>query len=145
MADNAVSIKLVGLDSLKASLLRLRQDLGGRVLRDALMAGANMYKDAIENATPTDTGQARRNVIIYKRKGYEKQLFGTAEELSLLVGYQKKKAFYMYFQEYGWTTKSGRRIPGRTNIRSVIRSTDKQALRVAEGIIAAAVAREAMS
>lgn len=145
-SNNAVTMKLVGMESLKSKLKRLYGNIGGKVMREALMEGAQVYKDAIERATPVDTGQARRNVIIYERKRWSAgSLVQTADQLALLVGYEKSKAYYMYFREFGYTHKSGRRIPAKPTIRAAILSAENSVLSTASRIVTAGINREAVN
>jgi HK97 gp10 family phage protein len=159
----AQGLGFYGLAELKENLLRVYKDLSGPVLRGALMAGAQVFKAAIQNATPIGSdvytyrygnrtvhvrnkrarGQAKANVIIYERKSVigtfgrytpfaaaKAGLLAESEvpEPSLLIGYEKKNAFYMYWYEYGtmnvqqaltpvaYTTKTGKRRFRKKNV-----------------------------
>lgn len=102
-----------------------------QMLEQAMRAGAKIFKTAIERNTPIGKavyryqvggrtvivrsqrtpGQASRSVIIYKRKrpkGYYQT--NVNEALSLLVGYEKKKAFYMFWNEYGSKKQAARPV-----------------------------------
>lgn len=98
----------------------------------ALRKGANYLRDLIEAATPIrdgdptepqgkyntksgrhkkwhPPGQARRNVIVYRRKGKSLYQGEVNANVSLLIGYEKRMAYYMYWREVG--RKNQRAIP----------------------------------
>ena len=117
----SVGIGLTGMDELRARWLALNEGVQVRVIPIVLRAGAEVMKSALEAATPVGKsvyiyyrngktirikskrpiGQAKANVIIYARKAARGLLTQSAEEQSLLIGYEKKKAYYMYWYEYG--------------------------------------------
>jgi HK97 gp10 family phage protein len=150
MADG---IAIIGMDAIKAQLKALHANLSGKLLRDALYAAAGVYKTAIETATPTGRevynylyrgkhitikskrpiGQARASVIIYERQK-RRAVAQTAEQLSLLVGFERKKAFYMYWYEYG---KQGQ--APRPFFRSTCDASEAAALAAAEEVISKGV------
>jgi len=88
----------IGMEEFRANLKKVYEDLSGAGLRDALYAAAEVFRSEIEARTPVTSGQAQRNVIVYQRKG---RYMVRAEELALLVGYEKRHAYYMYWYEYG--------------------------------------------
>ncbi len=110
----------IGMESFKAKLQELYIGLSGPGLRDALYAGAEIFKMAVQSAAPIGrpyytyqykgrtvrvkskraVGQLRDNVIIYQRKR-KGQFAVSAEDLSLLIGFEKKHAFYAYWMEVG--------------------------------------------
>lgn len=107
-----------GLQELASNITAFVKDLEESVMRDALWAGAEVIKSAMERATPVDTGTARSHVIIYQRKAktyYKGGVFSVALSHSayvegvgttnLLVGYEKEHAYYMYFVEHGYTPR----------------------------------------
>jgi HK97 gp10 family phage protein len=153
--NNQVDIRFKGIDALRDKLLRMHRNVSGTLLEGALRKGAQVYKSAIEEATPTSTsdrhrykhghppGQARKAVIIYKRKPGRVWSF-QIQDLGLLVGYAKRKGYYMYWQEYGWTTASGRRVSGQPRIRGAIRRVDRQAYKAAEQVLRAGMLKEAV-
>jgi HK97 gp10 family phage protein len=95
----------IGLEQLRDSFKKLHQNLSGKGLHDALYAAADVFRNAIEAQTPVGSGQAKRSVIVYQRKA---RLAVKAEELALLVGYEKRDAYYMYFYEYGTSKQAPR-------------------------------------
>jgi HK97 gp10 family phage protein len=120
----------------------------------ALRKGANYLRDLIEAATPIrdmDTlepqgkyntksgrhkkwhppGQAKRNVIVYKRKGKSLYQGEINANVSLLIGYEKRMAYYMYFREMG--TKF---ISARPLIRPIFDAHIDEALEMALAEIA---------
>jgi HK97 gp10 family phage protein len=84
----------------------------------AIKKGAKLLADRIEAATPIrftsleqpgtarktwhPPGQAKKSVVIYERKGNKAAFQDEANAgISVLVGYEKQRAFYMYWREYG--------------------------------------------
>jgi HK97 gp10 family phage protein len=114
----------------------------------AIMKGAQLLGDRVEAATPTRTtdlvqpqsqyktkghtrwhppGQAGESVIEYKRKSGKSYSQGEINaNVSVLVGYEKSKAYYMYFHEYG-----NKFQPARPVIRPVFDAGVDEALQVA--------------
>lgn len=96
------------------------QDMCGTILTqhmgDGLRSAAEVLRSALQDNTPVGQeeyfyqrhgrtvrvvnkrmGQARANVIVYERR-----TSGVGPEaLSLLIGYEKRHAYYMYWYEYG--------------------------------------------
>jgi HK97 gp10 family phage protein len=118
----------IGMEEFRTNLRKVYEDLSGPGLRDALFAAAEVFRSEIEARTPVDTGQAQRNVIVYQRK--TKGYAITAEELALLVGYEKKHAYYMYWYEYG-TSKQ----PARPFMRQAYDSVYETAYQAAENAL----------
>jgi HK97 gp10 family phage protein len=107
------------------SVIREALTAGAKVLQDALQAatpvGSASYTYTYNGRTMTvknkrAVGQAKANVIRYERKmvkglyGYYTQEQALAKGLiseaelpvpSLLIGYEKRNAYYMYWYEYG--------------------------------------------
>lgn len=123
----AIGIRVGNVDNIINQLKAWDATVSGKVLREAKWAAANVMRDAVERATPIGRevyvyqkgnrfirvrnprmGQARRNVIVYERKGSRYALTQTADQLSLLVGYEKKSAYYMYWYEYGTSKQSAK-------------------------------------
>ncbi len=118
----------------------------------AIKKGAKLLAERIEAATPirftnlerTGTpktqyktkyhvklyrppGTARKSVIVYQRKGNKSLYQGDINaNLSVLVGYEKHDAFYMYWREVG-----NKFQPARPVIRPVFDSGIDQAMQIA--------------
>jgi HK97 gp10 family phage protein len=140
-----------GLEELKTNLEKLHNKLAGDSMRQALMAAAGVFKSAIEAATPIGEssytykygnktvrikhkpGTAKANVIIYQRRAWGELSVGQGET-SLLVGHEKKHAYYMYWWEYG-TKKS----PAHGTIRNAFDSANASAYEAATAVLTAAV------
>ena len=138
----------IGMEEFKHNLLAVAGNISGPVLREALYAGAAVFRQAIESATPIGkaqytytrngktrvvksrrpVGQARANVIVYQRQ------FGLSQEaggLSLLIGHEKKHAFYMYWMEYGSVKQTAHPF-----MRPVFDSTQESAMKAARDVLA---------
>jgi HK97 gp10 family phage protein len=118
----------IGMEQYSENLERFYKDLSNAGLRDALYAAAEIFRKEFEARTPVVSGQAQRHAIIYQRqkKGYAI----AAEELALLVGYEKKHAYYMYWYEYG-TSKQ----PARPFMRQAYDSVYETAYQAAENAL----------
>ena len=113
----------------------------------AVSKGAQLLADRIEANTPIGKseyryqykgrtvvvkskrppGQAQKNVIVYRRKGRGSLVqAGINANLSFLVGYEKKMAFYMYWNEYANKFQAARPV-----IRPVFDAGVDEALQVA--------------
>jgi len=120
----------------------------------AMRKGANYLRDLIEAATPQrdmDTlkpqgeyktksgrhkwwhppGQARKNVIVYKRKGKSILQSDVNANVSLLIGYEKHKAYYMYWREVGRKNQAAKPV-----IRPIYDAHVDEALEIALSVIA---------
>ena len=123
-------VGFVGLSELRDRLKEFSDRMRGPVLRQALQAAAKVYKEALQAAAPVGgsytykrpsgkpftvrdphIGRLRDNVIIYQRQS-RTTLAVAAEDLALLVGFEKKRAYYAYFVEYGHKAPNGRFVPG---------------------------------
>jgi HK97 gp10 family phage protein len=113
----------------------------------AIRKGAQLLADRIEANTPIGKseyryqyegrtlvvkathppGQAQRNVIVYRRKGRGSLVQSEVNaNIAFLVGYEKKMAFYMFWNEYGNRYQAARPV-----IRPVFDAGVDEALQVA--------------
>jgi HK97 gp10 family phage protein len=113
----------------------------------AVRKGAQLLADRIEANTPIGKseyryqykgrtvvvkskrppGQAQKNVIVYRRKGRGSLVqSGINANMSFLVGYEKKMAYYMFFGEMGTRFE-----PARPVIRPVFDAGVDEALQIA--------------
>ena len=143
----------IGMDEFKANLQKIHDGLSGPGLRDALYAGAEVFRSAIQSSAPIGReeysyqykgrtvrvrskraiGQAKENVIVYQRKR-RSGLMVKAEDISLLVGFSKKNAFYMYWMEYGRKGQAASPF-----MRSAYDSAQPAALAAASAILSAKI------
>jgi len=92
----------------------------------------NLLPPATKYKTATHTkyhppGQAKKNVIVYKRKRPASYFQGDVNaSVSYLVGYEKRMAFYMYWNEYG---RKGQ--PARPVVRPAFDAHNQEAMDVA--------------
>jgi hypothetical protein len=122
MGSNLSNSFGVALTEIKRRLDAFAKNMTAREYRESMYVGAEVVRQAIAAATPEakeDTikyrrgigsakqrryvhkaGTAKKAVIIYERKK-RSSLFSRAADLSLLVGYEKRRAYYMYWYEYG--------------------------------------------
>jgi HK97 gp10 family phage protein len=138
---------------LKALYPGIEQD---EVYPKAIRKGAQLLADRMEQRTPiryadlgrTGTpsekyktkhhvktyhppGTARKSVIVYQRKGFKSFVQSDVNaNISYLVGYEKKMAFYMYWREVG-----NKFQPARPVIRPVFDAGVDEALQIALEVI----------
>jgi HK97 gp10 family phage protein len=120
MGGLSTSIGFLGLKEFAENLQKIYGNLSGIVGRNALQAGAEVFRSAIQSATPIGKekyeytsattgkkyyvkpkrkpGTAKAHVIIYERK---KGKYVSEGIPNLLVGYEKKYGYWMYWYEYG--------------------------------------------
>lgn len=94
-------------------------------------APSKKYKTKYHVKTYHPPAMAKKNVIVYQRKGQKYFYQGEVNaNISYLVGYEKYAAYYMYWREVGnkWQ-------PARPVIRPIFDSSIDQALQVALGYI----------
>ena len=127
----------MGLKELEDNFKRFAEDISSTTMEAAMKAAARVFRTALIQATPTDTGQAKRNVIIYKRK--DKRLFSTKKaDISLLIGYARREAYYMYWYEKGSKQQASKKF-----VRGVFDGVQDKAMEAAIRIMKARVARGA--
>ena len=135
MGSNFSGPQGFSIDQFKAKLQAIEKNISGNLLRESLFVAANVFRDAIEAATPTGhedgyrygkktggeksrrtvhhAGQARQSVIVYERKKRGRLSYAAADA-SLLIGHEKRKAYYMYWYEYGRKNQVARAFMKRT-------------------------------
>lgn len=128
--SDGVQVQIKGVDELKAALLALPNKLRRRALRNALALGARLIRDEARRLTPAIT------VPIYRGNGMIRRAPGTVRkaitvrtskqarrrgDVGVFVNVRPAKGayrgankpfdpFYWRFLEFGWTTRSGKRI-----------------------------------
>ena len=130
-----------------AKLLRATSAEAVPVAEDA---AAQVYLQAAKSAAPRRTGQLQQSIKVIEGKP-RRTLMGDTRN-RLFVGPEKKKGYYGYFVEKGWTATGpkrrkrgatmtthsqsgvtgGRKIPGRPWFEPAVRSADAQAVQAAE-------------
>lgn len=103
-------VEFRGLDQLQRDF----QALEKKIAEEAVIAGedaaAEVFKAAIESAAPRKTGQLESSISIVESKERRK-ITGSARR-GLFVGPEKKKGFYGYFIDRGYTAmgRAGRKV-----------------------------------
>jgi HK97 gp10 family phage protein len=137
MADG-LHVKVDGLKELHAAMKELPKAAEGRVLRNALNAGARIIqKDARERAPilaeprkDREPGRLRRNIVFLRDRASK---FAQSVVIGVRASSRRKEsdpknAFYWRFIEFGWTTKSGQHIPARPFLRPAFEAKKHAAL-----------------
>lgn len=142
----------VALEDFKRKLQAFEKNISGQLLRESMHVAANIFRDAIEAATPVGKegyryregahgktvrskhrpGQAKDAVIVYERKS-RSRLSTTADQLGLLIGYEKRRAYYMYWYEYGRKAQ-----PARAFMRKTCDAAEPAAWRAVQKLLASA-------
>ena len=78
-----------------------------KALQAAEDAAAQVVREAVESAAPRKTGQLAESVDIFE--GIDRKALTGSPRRRLLVGPGKKKGYYGFFLEKGWTWSKGRR------------------------------------
>lgn len=93
-------VEVHGFSEFAEKLRGIPQSLGETILRDSLMAAADVYKGAIEANAPRRTGNLAGNIDIaeIQTKEYSRPDLG----IRLKVGPTRRKGFYGYWLEEGW-------------------------------------------
>jgi len=142
----AQNLGLFGMDAFIEKLRQLHPILAVEVGKKAIWAAAEVFRSEIESRTPVGgtytyqyngrtvtvkdphPGQARASVIIYERKARRNELYEDVR--AVLVGYEKRKGFYMYWREYGSRKQAAKPI-----VRPAFDARVQEALAVAENVI----------
>lgn len=89
-------VQVSGLAELKKALEGLPAKIEGNVMRGALRAGANVFRDAARNAAPEDTGALRKSIRVASRR--QKRRTGW---VNIDVKAGNKEAWYANQIEFG--------------------------------------------
>jgi HK97 gp10 family phage protein len=88
MADE-VTVNIKGLDELQRNLEELPDKLQTKAVRDAVKAGANVFKEEMVNRAPKDTGILAQHIDIKTRKQRE-----AASAVTAFIGPNKKEVIH---------------------------------------------------
>jgi HK97 gp10 family phage protein len=153
-SNKATAITIAGMDAFKDKLKSLHAGLQGAILREALYKAAEIFAQAIRQATPVgrseytysypgrkkplvvpswhSPGQAAGSVIVFEPQG--KGYATTSEEMRLHIGYEKRSGFYMWWSEFGSSKEAA-----RPYFRAAVDAAEPAALAAAEAVISGAV------
>jgi len=134
-----------GFEHYGENLKKLGRDMTGEILRESMMAGAEVFRAEIERNAPVGTGPKRpkgvrlaQNIVIYDSHDKTELFQATLDEdIRFLIG-PSKKAFYGFFAEYG---RKGQ--PARPFIRPAFDSKAEEALQTVEATLAEGFERKA--
>lgn len=108
-------LKITGLKEVQKSLYAFSQQLGDRVVRNALKEGAKVVQKIARSNAPVRTGKLKRSIVIRNSKINNGK---RSEEIGVYLTINKSKkgarndAFYGRFVEDGYTSRGGKRIEG---------------------------------
>lgn len=126
MAVDTTEIRLQGLDAIERVLAGLPAKIERKMVIKALMAGAEVIRRDIAQRVPRDTGVLARNIIRRRSRLRRNEVYVgvrklNKKQIAKLKARRKPGArgpdpsdpFYWVFQEFGFTTRDGRFIPGK--------------------------------
>lgn len=119
-------LKITGLKEVQKSLYAFSQQLGDRVVRNALREGAKVVQKIAKSNAPVRTGRLKRSIVIRNSKinnGKRSEEIG----VYLTVNTKKNGAYYGRFIEDGWNTHGPRGEMRRMRRRRSILFTDRVA------------------
>jgi len=107
MADDVVTVQLVGHDNVIAAFKELREELPSTWIRNSLRAGAQFLLGALLRYVPYRTGRLARNLSVriqhsgeWLRARVTVNTIGNAADAA--------NAFYWRFLEKGWHDRGGK-------------------------------------
>lgn len=99
-----MKIEVKGLSTLREKLLGLPDRLSKKYVVKAFKAGANVVKDAAQDAAPHKSGAGAGGIHINT---------STAGGVVTATISNNRDQFYLYFQEKGWNTNTHGRASGK--------------------------------
>ena len=143
MATSA-DIKMRGVKELTRNLGRFTRQVKNKAVKEAVMAGSEIIKEAFETDAPQDTGHLKRNIGIRYRK-YSRNAVGIIGGKSLKeLPVKDNTGVYFYIlnfrknidkMHYLWANKSFEKVKGLARgavIASLIKSVNKTDRQVAQ-------------
>jgi len=124
------SIEITGLREVQKKLYSYSQQLGDRVVLNALRSGAGVIRKAIQNQVPIKTGKLKRGFLIARSKIHRGRT--STEMIGVYLSLRKGKnaAFYGRFQNDGYTSRGGKYIPGKQFVQNSFSANKESAVRV---------------
>ena len=107
MADDGVTVQLVGRDDVIAAFKELREDLPSTWLRNSLRAGSQLLLDALLRYVPYRTGKLARNLSVRTQKAGD-WLRARVTINTIGKASNPANAFYWRFLEKGWHDRAGK-------------------------------------
>jgi len=102
-----VGVEIKGFQELVRNCNYLSKDVLEKALQAAENAAAEAVRQALESASPRKTGQLAESINVFE--GIDRTALSGSQRRRLLVGPGKKKGYYGFFLEKGWTWSKGRR------------------------------------
>ncbi len=120
------------------ALIQKLGDLKDKHSKDAVRkatreACKQVLQPACKSEAPVDTGTLKRSIKTRAMKRKVGQI-GHAVKVEM-KGETKANMFYAAFQEYGWTTVNGRKIPGKHFLRKATEEKGEAALNMSVKLI----------
>jgi hypothetical protein len=100
-------VEIKGFEELVRNCNYLSKEVLEKALKAAEDAAAEVVRQAVESAAPRKTGQLADSINVFE--GIDRTALSGSQRRRLLVGPAKKKGYYGFFLEKGWTWSKGRR------------------------------------
>lgn len=135
------AVILTGDKQLDRRLKNLDAKLGKKVVRQATRKALRPVMLTTKRNAPKDSGVLRKSVKIRALKR-SRSRFGS--RVSGIGGNNfAGTAYYGGFQEWGWKTKSGRKIPGKRFMKQAAESKRRSAIVIFKAEVKKGIEREA--
>jgi HK97 gp10 family phage protein len=125
-----MTVQITGMAELERKILAMGQKVGLKAIRSALVGGAQIVKKDAQARVPVLTGRLKKALYIKRMSKpnpfKENVIFGARHGKKM----QKRglDAYYWGFIEFGFTDRSGKKIPGVSFIRNAFEATKGKAL-----------------
>jgi len=100
-------VEIKGFEELVRNCSYLSKTVLEKALQAAEDAAAAVVKQAVESAAPRKTGQLAESIAVFE--GIDRTALSGSQRRRLLIGPGKKKGYYGFFLEKGWTWSKGRK------------------------------------
>jgi hypothetical protein len=133
-------VEIRGFEELRRNAERLGKAIAEEAVTAAEDTAAKVVKSAVESAAPRKSGQLESSVRIFE--GVDRKALAGSIRRRLLIGPEKRKGFYGYFLDAGWSVP-GRRVSGTGWMTKAAASVERQAHEAGAAAFDAVVGRVA--
>ena len=124
-----MSVTIRGMETLKRRMKALIDNARGELLRKAGLAGAEVIREEAQRLAPKRTGRGAANIEIQVEQA-------SGSNTTAKVGYDKKDAWHMVFQELGT-----RHHAAQPHLRPAIDTKKDQAVKAVGHVLKAGIDR----
>lgn len=119
-------ITVTGTTELKVKLDKLANKTLKQAIRKTAKENCKVVQEEAKNTTPQDTGLLARSIKV--RTIPRSRVYVGSRVTIRIAGETKTNMGYGAFQEYGFTTKNGRKIEGKHFLKNAALTVSKQVL-----------------